>query len=73
MKPKPITIERVVPEGARVITAYDLDQCHLTPAKATADEAAKSAASESAPRSATSAKRYRATERRLRKHHFVSS
>ena len=49
MKPKPITIERVVPEGARVITAYDLDQCHLTPAKATADEAAKSAASESAP------------------------
>ena len=49
MKPKPITIERVVPEGARVITAYDLDQYHLTPAKATAGEAAKSAASESAP------------------------
>lgn len=49
MKPKPITIERVVPEGARVITAYDLDQCRLTPVKAPADEAAKSAAEEGAP------------------------
>ncbi len=46
---KPITIERVVPEGARVITAYDLDQCRLTPTKAPAADVAGSTDTAAAP------------------------